>query len=48
MLTPSPSVESVIVVCGPTRQSSPICVAPFRLVPGSITVSWPIVTSTSM
>ena len=26
----------MIVVCGPTAQSSPIVVSPFRLVPGSI------------
>ena len=38
----------MIVVCGPIAQSSPIVVSPFRHVPGSIVVSWPIVTSASM
>ena len=32
----------MIVVCGPTMQSRPICVLPFRDVPGSMIVSWPI------
>ena len=38
----------MIVVCGPIAHSSPIVVSPFRLVPGSIVVSWPIVTSASI
>ena len=48
MLTPSPISASISVLWGPTVASRPIRVDPRSWVHGSITVSSPIVTATSM
>ena len=45
---PSPTVTSVSVVSGPISQRPPMRVAPSSWVPGWMTVSRPMVTSTSI
>jgi len=48
VVTVNPQDQSISVVSGPASQRAPIRVAPRRNVPGSITVSPPISTSTSI
>ena len=47
-MAPSPTSESISVVCAPMVRALADVVAPRRTQPGSITVSLPIVTSASM